>query len=160
MAIKKQDLEVILDSVVTLLQSKLNSKLTAISTEKGDTVPNLAIDNNAYVILGLNQKTINFDPFVMLIATDIKTKGERGISAHEVDLSVLTIKADEGENINIHRTMLRYMRAMEEVFEENYSALDTGVFYNIQTLAPKTLVDLNTNKTFRGAGVGLTFQYS
>lgn len=168
MALKKQDLEVILDSVVALIKSKYNSKLTSISSEKSDSVPLPAITtsvdangvNDGIAILDLNTKVINADPFVILICSDIKSLGERGLTAHNVSLSVLVVKADAGENHDIHRTMLRYMRAMEEIFEENFDALDTGSKYIIESLAPKSLGELNSSKTFRGAGVALTFQYS
>lgn len=168
MAVLKQDLEVILDSIVTLIKNKLNTKLSAISSEKGGSVPLPAIDTsndsfglpNGISILTLNEKIFNVDPFIHLEITDIQSTSMPGITANKVSLAVLAVKADEGDNANIHRTMLRYMRALQEIFEENFDDLAVGSKYSIENLAPRTLGELDTVKTFRGSGVGITFQYN
>lgn len=160
MAVQKQDLEVIVDSIVTLLKAKLPSKLTSITSEKGDSTSLPAIDPAAYVIFTLNKQPVIYDPFLFVFPIDLRTEGRRGLSAHTVSLSVLTIKSDAGENLGIDRTMLRYMRALEEVFEENFDDLGTGAKYIIESLAPKQIGDLNSGKQFKAAGVALTFSYT
>lgn len=159
----KNDLELIVDRIATLLKNNLNTKLASITTEKNDSITMEQFNStNAYALLELNTKIFNFDPILAILVDDITSDSRGPATMHLASLFILAIKADNGTDAAdvVHRKMCRYMRAIEEVFEDNFDSLELGTKYNIRSLAPKRLADLNDDKPFRSAGVVLSFSYT
>lgn len=160
MSAPKLDLETILDSVVTLFNSKFNTKLSSISTEKNDSITLAQLDSRAFGLLSLNEKVMNYDPFIAVLIDDLKSTGIKSATATVASMFIICVKEDAGMDAEMHRKMLRYQRAVQEVLEENWDDLTTGSFYEIQGLAPQQLKGLNTSKLFRGAGVVVQFPFT
>lgn len=160
MSAPKNDLEKIVDSIVAIFQNKFNTKCSAISTEKNDGLTLESLDNSAYGVLDLNTKPMTWDPFLTILVDDVRTTGQGPMSSHIVSLLVLLVKEDQGTDADIHRKMLRYLRAVEEVFEDNFSDLNVNARYEIQSLAPQRLKLLNSTKPYRGTGVAVSFSYT
>lgn len=158
--IKKQDLEVILDSIQTLVNANFNTKLTSITTEKGDNLLLQPLDSRGFAILGLTETIMNYDPFIAILVENLENISIPGGSASKATFYVVAVKEDNGVDVAIHKKMLRYQRAIQEIFIENFDDLGTGTKYEIAGLAPQRLQGLNTSKTFRGAGVVVSFPFT
>jgi hypothetical protein len=156
----KIDLEKIVDSLVAILKAHLNTQIAAISSEKNDGLNMESVFNSAYALLDLNTQPMTWDPFVVILVDDIRTQGQGPMSAHIVSLLVLLVKEDQGTDSDIHRKMLRYLRAVEETVEGNFSDLSVNTKYEVQSLAPQRLKLLNSSKPYRGTGVAVTFSYT
>lgn len=161
MSAPKQDIEVMINSVVGLIKNNLNARLTAIAAEKNDGITLPALDvNNAIAVISLNDKIMNYDPFVFIGVEDIQTEGFGPASSHEVQLSVVLIKSEDLNTTYMWQQMLRYMRAISEVIEQNFADLLCGGQIRIKNLAPKDITELNSSKQFRGTGISLSLPVS
>lgn len=157
----KIDEEVALYNVQQMFVDNLNAKIDAINTEKNDATILEHIDtSNGYAMLTLDEKLMNVDPFLAILIDDIRTVSIGAASESAIDLLCVVIKEDMGEDPQISKKMLRYMRACKEVVEEHFSdKLGTGQV-QIANLAPMYLRGLNTSKRFKGAGVALSMPVS
>ena len=53
------DLELLMDDVKSILKSNLNTKISAINTEKSDSTTLLTVDNDAYFLQDLDHRSVN-----------------------------------------------------------------------------------------------------
>ena len=153
----KFDLENMVDEVVALVKAQLNTKIAEINAEKADSVTLATIEATAYSVLSLNNGIMNFDPFVVVYVEDIESQGIGPGTADFITLPVIVVAADMGTDTEIYKRMLRYMRALKEIFEENFQRIEPGNNLIIESVAPQYITGLNTNKRHRGAGVALKF---
>ncbi len=61
------DLENLLDDVKGIMTTNLNTKISAINSEKGDSTTLLTVDNSAYFLQELDNTSVNYNPFVFYI---------------------------------------------------------------------------------------------
>lgn len=157
----KIDEEVTLYNVQQMFVDNLNAKIDAINAEKNDSTVLEHIDTaNGYAMLTLDEKLMNVDPFLAILIDDIRTVSIGAASESAIDLLCVVIKEDMGEDPQIAKKMLRYMRVCREVVEDHFSdKLGTGQV-QIANLAPMYLRGLNTSKRFKGAGVALSMPVS
>ena len=69
------DLELLMDDVKSILTSNLNTKISAINTEKSDSTTLLTVDNDAYFLQDLDHRSVNYNPFVFYSCEDIDGTG-------------------------------------------------------------------------------------
>src|SRR4051794_37346159 len=117
----KYDVEQFLSDLSTILSTYLNAKLTEIDNDKNDGVTSKGIDSNAIFTLSLDQVVVNYDPFI-LIGLDIKSTSVASATADILSIPIMLVIEDSGD-ADIKKRILRYMRALKEVFEENFASL-------------------------------------
>ena len=152
----KYDLEKLLNDIETILKANLNTKLAAIDTEKADSITLATVDSTAYVRQSLNGETVNSDPFIFYGVDEIETVEGLGFGTNaKYSITVMLILADMNADLDIANRMFRYLRAIQEVFQENWNETDNGVKLFISSLAPIAVTDMDTNATYRAIGVKL-----
>jgi hypothetical protein len=67
----------------------------------------------------------------------------------------LTDSGDDTD-VKMQARMLRYLRAIEEVFQENFQLVESGVKLKVQSLRPDTFAVANSIEMARVVGVNLT----
>ena len=161
MSAPRVDEEIAIYNIATVFQSHLNSKLDSINSEKNDGITCAHVDTtNGYAIITLEEKIMNADPILGIFIEDIRTVSLGAASESALDLIVVVIKEDQGEDFQIQKKMLRYMRACREVIEDNYSEILTGGILEIKNLGPRFLQGLNKTAKFRGAGISISVPVS
>lgn len=151
----KIDFETILDEVKAVMTENLNARITAITAEKGAGVSLRAIDAQAYFLQTLDQRPAMFDPFVFYGISDIKGDGGHSGTPMKITMFCIIICADNGEDDQTARRMLRYQRALREIFEENFDLPESSVKLSVSSLVPVEVTLLNTTQSHRAIGVEL-----
>jgi hypothetical protein len=151
----KYDLEDLCADIATVLQTNLNSKLSEIDSEKNDGIVLKQVTGDAYFFQELNNKVANFDPFVLYGVESVQTLSQEGAAAQVATISVVIVVSDPGLDPELPKRMIRYARALHEIFEENYSLLRLSSKLIIQNLMPVSFNLLNSSQSYRAAGVNL-----
>lgn len=147
------DLELLMDDIKTIMTSNLNTKIGDINTEKSDSITLLTVDNSAYFLQDLDHSTINHNPFIFYSCENIEGKGLGPNTPQEFIINCILVLADQSGYIDISTRMFRYLRALREIFEENFSIKSNGNFISINSLAPIPLTSLNETEEFRATGI-------
>lgn len=158
------DIESLLFDIKTLMISKLNTKIGDINTEKNDQVVLATVKDDAYFIQSLDGRQANYNPYVYIGVSDIKPGDEDaskwGKSQEELEIAVAIIVADNGDEPNhatitdaIPRRTFRYLRAIKEMFQENFDKNKNGIKLSVQSQVPIELSLSNDSGTERAIGV-------
>lgn len=152
----KYDLETLLTDVKAVLTSHLTAKITEINNEKNDSIVLSDIASDAYVLQSLNGATMNFDPFIFYGVSDFATVPNLSYSSQQAEIFVLLVMMDRAEELDIATRMFRYLRCLEEVFQDNFDSANGGVKLSLKSLAPTNLQLANADQRHRIVGVLLS----
>lgn len=156
---KKFDLECLIDNIEQFLKDNLNDAIQAIDNEKND---GLAIDDqivtelvdpDAYIFQSLDNLPVNFDPILFFGISSLPGKSVPGASAKIPTIEISVIKADD-ESKTIGKKLLRYGRALEEIFEKNYFKINNvRPKIEISSLQPISFKMQNSSNQFKAIGI-------
>ncbi len=151
---RKYDIENLLDGIKDLLVSKLNTKMTEIDGLKNDGLTMRQVNSLAYAFQGMNEKVMNFNPYIVYGVESIDTIESIGGSAIDVTSSVVLVLSESGV-ANIDRLMIRYSRALKEVIEENYQSVGKGIKMTVNQFMPISF-KLNSDDTvYKAVGINI-----
>ena len=148
----RHDFEEILDSVKTIMVDNFNTKLSAITTDKGDSIVLPTVSNSAYFLQSLDESIANFDPFVAYGMEDIESVSLGPHTAEKMFISVVVVLADNGRN-DINRIMFRYSRALKEIFEENWQIHESSTKINVNRSTVVPFESLDSSATYKAIGI-------
>ncbi len=148
----KHDFEEILDSVKAIMVNNFNTKLTAITTEKGDSIVLPEVVAEAYFLQTLDERAANFDPFIVYGIEDIETVSIGPQSSEKIFISVVILLTDNGRN-DINRIMYRYSRALKEIFEENWQIRNSSSKINVSRSTVVPFEALDSSATYKAVGI-------
>lgn len=150
------DIESLSADLVGILKTNFATKLAAITTEKGDSLTLLVPDTTrGYLFQSLEFSAAAAQPvFVFWGLDDPIPEGSSGqATAQKIDFFFILMLQDTAENATFMTRLLRYMRAMKEIFEENYTKINRVARLSVSSLAPVPLGDLNGAGSFKATGV-------
>ncbi len=152
---RKFDLEDLLDGIKTIMTTHLNTKISAINSEKNDQITLKAVESGAYFDNTMDAAQANYDPFIFYGVSDMPGEASDypGDSAYRAEIVVLICCADHGTDINISRRMLRYQRVLKEVFEERFDDAGGRCKLSVKTQVPVTIQLLNSSTRHKVVGV-------
>lgn len=152
----KYDLENILDDVKTCMTTYLNTKIVAINTEKNDTITLKQVPAEGYFMQTLDERYSNFNPFVFFgISAGIEAEGIGPAVSKVIPIFITIINFDQNE-ADIARRYLRYNRALEEIFLENWDKIsNNGTKIKVRSPVPIDFTLLNNSDPFRAIGTEL-----
>lgn len=154
---KQLDPEYYILGIRDFLKANLNTAITAITTEKNDALSLPLVSDDAYFVESLNEKTANYDPFVLVGFDDIGGEGCGPATTLHLVISAVIICADRmvsKDNDAIGQIMLRYLRAFTDLFNSNFNKIFPHVKLKINSLKP-IAVTTNSNDPFRVTGVSI-----
>lgn len=154
MGYKAIDFEDVADDIITLLKANLNTKITAINSEKNDGISLDAIDTSAYLFHTLDEETVNYNPFILCEFINAETVGDYGHSQTKVELLIGVVLSDSGSDLVVSRRLFRYQRAMREVIEDNFDSLASGAKMIVQSQVPVELT--LSNGSFAAKAIALS----
>jgi len=147
------DAEQFIKLLETNMKANLNTEITQLNTDKGDSLLS-TVSNSAYIVQTFKGKNLNYDPIVLLYVNDISLEDYTGGSAISTfEIYCILGFADQNDNNNGYR-MLRYQKAIENYIFSNYRNIFRGVKVAIDSLNPLTLV-LNSSQQINAVGVVL-----
>jgi hypothetical protein len=154
----KYDLERLLADIEALMVANLNTKLAAINTEKNDAITLKEVSSDAYFFQGMNSKQANYNPFVIYSIEDIQSSAMEGLTIQSAVIQIALVLEDKGEDTgpNVMKRMLRYQRALEEIFEENFQLIENGVKLKVQSLMPGLFALEDSSEFYRVVGINLS----
>lgn len=150
----KYDLEQILADIKTTLLSDFNTKLTAITTEKNDSISLPSIAAEAYCLQSLNKLMLNYNPFIWYGVGNIVAQGLGPLTKKDYTLSVVVIHQDFDQDDKLQNRMFRYARALEEVFSENW-IIQNRIKCRIEEVPPSFFKMQNSNKDYIASGINI-----
>lgn len=146
----RYDIESLIRDLGTFIPSKLPAKLTAVSTEKGDSLTLDAPASGAYFLQNLEREAANYDPFVVYGIDDIEPGGGNGPGTlMPLKLFVMLALHDEGNDPNVVYRLLRYQRAFIDIFETDWASVAGSVKFKVSGLTPIPLPFLGPDKQLR-----------
>jgi hypothetical protein len=148
----RYDAESLLSDIETFLKANLNTKISAITTEKNDGITLRTVDSGAYFFQVLDDKIANFNPIVVYGLTDWQSDGIGPANAEKVAIEIAIILTDDSQDANIGKKMLRYHRALTELFNENWAKIRSSLKLKITSLPPIT-IGLNGQENARAVGI-------
>ena len=148
------DTEQFLRDLETVMKANLNTKITAINTEKGDfEIAN--INDGAWYFQNLNSEVFSYAQFIAWgLGNSPDSQGEQNDNYMErIRVMYEVCLADEGERSSrgINYKLLRYQRAMKEVVLENFDSYRGHTKTLITSLTPTSFT--LDGKLFRSAGI-------
>lgn len=156
----KYDVEQMLDDIEALLKSKLNTKIAAIEAEKlslGKAVGLPAVQDNAYFQQSWSDKILNHNPAIFYGLENVSPTGANSATVEVYKIFIEVVIVDSGMDTFAKNRILRYSRAIREVFEENYDRLPWGNRTNIETVRPQSFtIDENSSEEIKVGGVSIT----
>lgn len=153
----KYDLESMLYDIEAFLKSKLNDQINSVSAEKGDGLSLDNIGDNAYAVQTMDNKVMNYEDFVYIGCTDIRTIGNGPSTAKDYGIVCMIVSGGKMNQLQNVKRMFRYGRALERTFELNWDRIGTHrVKFNIESIPPQEYQNINGTKMFQAVGVVLS----
>ena len=132
----KFDLEQMLAGIETIMTDNLNTKITEINTERADTITLDSVNASAFFLQTLDNTATNFNPYVFYGIQDIESEGIGPTASMLITVRVMLVVVDDASDLLIAKRMLRYLRALEETFTDNWNELENRAKIEIQQFAP------------------------
>jgi hypothetical protein len=151
----KYDIEKLLTDFQTFLVANLSAKLAAITTEKGDSLTLAVPVSGAYFIQTMKDKEAVYDPYVHIAAVDVENIPAQGALAKIYTVNIMIVVADEGQDPNLVKRMFRYLRALEELFTQNFTATRADVKLLVDSIVPVPLTEFGSGNFFKATGVSI-----
>ena len=116
------DAETMINDIKSYLSSNLNTYITDMNTEKGDSLLS-TIDSSAYSIVNLRESAMTFNPFVHIAIDDIEAEsiGPATHTLYKLIVAVCVTGLDESEDL--WKVLLRYSEVLKRIFQEKWDAM-------------------------------------
>lgn len=144
------DIEAFRDYMLGVLQAGMTAKVDSINAEKGDT--NLDSFDVEQYLSSFNDTVMNFERFVYYKITEIKTiDSHAGGIARRVSMMFIACVSEPNDWSLAEKKILRYSRAMEEIFLSAAKAESRISDFEIEVFEPD-MVQLSENSPWMQAG--------
>lgn len=149
----KFDVEKFYDYAVALLKDNIGNKITELNTEKSDSITLEAPENEEY-IADFNSQAVLPEFFVYYTISDVVPVQSVGEAvALEVTLMIYAAFIDYEEGDAPIRKGMRYVRALYEIFSDNFAKNSRISDFEIFQHMPQSAQFENTENWYKIAGV-------
>lgn len=151
----KYDLETVLSDISSVVTSNIAAKISAINSEKNDSITLKDLDSNAVAIQSMDGKVLNYNPFlyVGIVNLDGEASPREAATLQKWDVAVLMVLSDEAQDVEIYKKMFRYQRVLQEIFEENFESLSGYSKLKVKSQTPIELALVNNSYSHKAIGV-------
>ena len=152
------DAEDLLSEIRAIMTAGLNAKIAEIETEKGALTPTLAaVGANSYFEQTWNEKILNKNPAIFYGIEDVQAVENGGGLAKTYKLFVEVVLVDNGQRNDTSKRILRYSRALEELFQAADLAGRGMSKLKVDTVRPVAFkLELDSSEEIKIGGVTLT----
>lgn len=156
------DAEEFLDDVLSIVKDNLNTELTKISAQKAakfgaDPLTIKEIPDAAYFDT-LSNECAEFDPYVYYGIADVGIIENHGEGAENLDAFVFVVLLNEGSKQSPSKQMLRYIRALRSVMNDNKGKIKFVSQLKVGAITPVDMRDLeiDTHPHYKVGGIRVT----
>jgi hypothetical protein len=152
----KYDIESYLRQINTYLQANLNTQIASLNSEKNDSLVLKSISTDAHFVQTLNDKVANYNPYILIGVDDIgQSAGIGPATMKPLTFSVVIVLQDSIEDLEIGYRCLRYLRVLEDLFNNGFNKILPHVTFKVNSLVPIAITAVNSNDPYRAVGVQL-----
>lgn len=154
----KFDLENVLDELKTFLQSNLNTTISALNSEKNDSITLKTVDSGAYHIQFVQDRVDLADPLVLIGEVEeavLDMQGGTAASQYRLGVFVILSETGVGDDTLVKR-LLRYRRALTDVVEQYWANIVREQKVRIVATPPIGPIE-RLNSGFQGRAIGIEF---
>lgn len=158
----KYDGEDLLDSVLEIMTSGLNTKIAAIEAEKvakgkGLTPTLASVLAASYHEQTWSNKILNSSPAIFYGIEDCQVSENGPAVAKTYKVFCEVVMVDNGQTNDMHKRIQRYSRALEELFAEAYAPAIQGSRVKVEQVRPISFkLQLDSDEEIKVGGVSLT----
>lgn len=156
----KLTIEFVCDRVKAFMVANLNTKLAAIDAELNDGITLATIPSAAYFFDYLGAEIANFPVFVLYGAQPEAGARSGHMIATKLTIPIAVVLTDEGNDLNILRRLLRYQRALKEIFELQWNREPGALTFEVVNLAPYEIKLLGREQPDRIMGIQLETHFA
>lgn len=156
------DGEDLLDSVLSMVQTGISAKLTAIEAEKiakgkgvsgGLPVP----EASAYTRQTWSNNILNHSPAIFYGIENVQAEGVGPATMEKFTVFVEVVMVDSGMDTDTSSRIMRYSRALKEIFQEGFAEVAETGRIKIETVRPVSFkLDQDSSEEIKVGGVSLT----
>lgn len=156
------DGEDLLDRVLSIIQTGLSAKLTAIEAEKiakgkgitgGLPVP----ESGAYFRQTWSNNILNYAPAIFYGIENVQADGVGPVTSEKFTVFVEVIIVDSGMDTNTTSKIMRYSRALKELFQSSFSEVAETGRIKIETVRPVSFkLEQDSSEEIKVGGISLT----
>ena len=148
------DLEIVLDSIKTIMVDNFNNKLAEITAEKNDGLVLPEMVDAAYILQTLDERITNYSPFIVYGIIDIENIPNGPQVAEKLIIEVVIVLDDNGRE-EINRVLYRYLRSLREIFEEGWQIVNQSVRISVTSSTIVPFQNLDSSAIYKAVGVQL-----
>ena len=150
---RKFDIEILLSDLRAIALANLNTKLASIDAEKNDGITLKQLDPDKVFFQDLDKSDAAAAPLFLYYGLDDPVTDAIGAhTALQLSIYFILVLQDTAENFTYMTRLLRYMRAMQEIFQENYATIQYVSRIQVSSLSPVSFTVEGTG-TFKATGV-------
>lgn len=153
----KFDIETFLEKLETKLKVSINQKITAINTEKGDSLID-QIPTDAWIFGSLDDRAKNYKDFIFYFVDTIDTSLAGARSAEDYTIEIDIFMYDRQDN-KVQKRLLRLHRALREAVLETWDKV--GIGYDKVSMESLVPIDVKLeNSSFYHKILGVSLKFS
>lgn len=153
----KYDIESLLVDILGFMKAGLNTRIAAIETEKNDDIVMKPVGEDSYFLQTLNNEVVNTDPFIFYGVDVIDTDSNGPGVLQDITIGVILVLEDTGEDAFVQNRMLRYLRALTEIFQENWDKTNNKVKLKTKAYPPTQFKEeVNSSNPARAVLISLS----
>lgn len=150
------DKEDLLFDVVSKFTNNLNTEITAINTEKADSITLDTLETNAFFVQSAGEERFNYSPYIFFYMATPETESIDSSSMDLMSIRVLVLFEDEAiADYNLIRKLLRYQRALKQTAENNFEISAGSNRMMVSSLDPVVIEDQDSNVFVKAVGIEL-----
>jgi len=153
----KFDLEKLLVDLDAYFKANLNTKITAINTEKNDSITLDQINAGAFILWSSETVNKSYDRFVLIQPLDVVSTFNGPYVSEQYSIEVLMFLQDDYNRTDSWKEVLRYWRAIKEVALQSWDKVAIGIQGDVTSLAPITFTDNQSSTPLKVFGVRIDF---
>jgi hypothetical protein len=151
------DLEKLLVDLDAYFKANLNARITAINTEKNDTITLEQINAGAFILWSNETVNKSYDRFILIQPLDVVSNVNGPYVSEQYSIEVLMFLQENYNRIDSWKEVLRYWRAIKEVALKSWDKVAVGIQGDVTSLAPIAFSDNQSSTPLKVFGVRIDF---
>jgi hypothetical protein len=151
------DLEKLLVDLDAYFKANLNTRISAINTEKNDSITLEQINSGAFLLWSNETKNKSYDRFILIQPLEVVSVVNGPFVSEQYSIEVLMFLQENYNRIDSWKEVLRYWRAIKEVALRSWDKVAVGVQGDVTSLAPISFSDNQSSTPLKVFGVRIDF---
>jgi len=150
----RYDIEQLLRDVDAYLKAKLPAKITALNSEKNNTISLAQFESGAFFVQSMDRALAAYPRFIFTGLNDVGATPAGPNVAQRCEIHVMVCTSEMGDPSIVWR-LFRYQRAIFEVLAEGFSQLKSGMNITVKSMVPVAYQNMDTGEHEKVIGVSM-----